>query len=55
MLGVNVSEVFTSLQTYLGSSYVNDFNLLGRTFASRPRPTRRSGMDPSDVLKLQSS
>ena len=32
MLGINVSEVFSSLQTYLGSAYVNDFNLLGRTF-----------------------
>ncbi len=32
LLGVNVSDVFSSLQTYLGSSYVNDFNLLGRTF-----------------------
>ena len=32
MLGINVSDVFSTLQTYLGSAYVNDFNLLGRTF-----------------------
>ena len=32
MLGINVADVFTALQTYLGSVYVNDFNLLGRTF-----------------------
>src|ERR1700751_485621 len=32
LLGVNVPDVFNALQTYLGSSYVNDFNLLGRTF-----------------------
>ena len=32
MLGVNMPDVFGALQTYLGSSYVNDFNLLGRTF-----------------------
>ena len=32
MLGVNVSEVFTALQIYIGSLYVNDFNLFGRTF-----------------------
>ena len=32
MLGINVSDVFCALQTYLGSAYVNDFNLLGRTF-----------------------
>jgi len=29
MLGVNVPDVFGALQTYLGSYYVNDFNLLG--------------------------
>ena len=32
MLGINVPDVFGALQTYLGSFYVNDFNLLGRTF-----------------------
>ncbi|EAU48441.1 efflux RND transporter permease subunit [Salipiger bermudensis] len=31
-LGVNVSEVFTALQAYLGSIYVNDFNLFGRVY-----------------------
>ena len=28
MLGINVPDVFSALQTYLGSFYVNDFNLL---------------------------
>jgi hydrophobe/amphiphile efflux-1 (HAE1) family protein len=32
MLGVPDSAVFDTLQTYLGSTYVNDFNLFGRTF-----------------------
>ncbi|REA63483.1 hydrophobe/amphiphile efflux-1 family RND transporter [Dyadobacter luteus] len=31
-LGVQVNDVFTSLSTLLGSSYVNDFNLYGRNF-----------------------
>jgi multidrug efflux pump len=31
-LGVEVSEVFNSLQAVLGSVYVNDFNLFGRTW-----------------------
>jgi hydrophobe/amphiphile efflux-1 (HAE1) family protein len=31
-LGVEVSEVFNSLQAVLGSAYVNDFNLFGRTW-----------------------
>ncbi len=31
-LGVRVDDVFQTLQAYLGSIYVNDFNLAGRTF-----------------------
>jgi hydrophobe/amphiphile efflux-1 (HAE1) family protein len=31
-LGVPVANVFSTLGTYLGSTYVNDFNYLGRTF-----------------------
>jgi HAE1 family hydrophobic/amphiphilic exporter-1/multidrug efflux pump len=31
-LGIDVSDVFFALQTFLGSYYVNDFNLFGRTF-----------------------
>ena len=31
-LGVDLSEVFNSLQAVLGSAYVNDFNLFGRTW-----------------------
>lgn len=30
--GVLVSDVYATLSTYLGSSYVNDFNLYGRNF-----------------------
>ncbi len=31
-LGVPLSTIFNTLETYLGSAYVNDFNLFGRTF-----------------------
>ena len=31
-LGVNVAEVYQTLSTLLGSSYVNDFNIYGRNF-----------------------
>ena len=31
-LGIPLSDVFFALQTFLGSYYVNDFNLFGRTF-----------------------
>ena len=32
ILGVPASRIFDTLQVYLGSSYVNDFNYLGRTY-----------------------
>ncbi len=32
MLGVNIADVYGTLSTLLGSSYVNDFNLYGRNF-----------------------
>ncbi len=32
LLGVSIGELFNSLQVYLGSLYVNDFNLFGRTW-----------------------
>ncbi|GAC1665152.1 MAG: efflux RND transporter permease subunit [Steroidobacteraceae bacterium] len=31
-LGVSISSIFTSLQTFLGGNYINDFNLFGRTY-----------------------
>ncbi len=53
LLGVNVNDVFTALQVFIGSSYVNDFNLFGRTFrvmAQADGPERGS---PRDILKLR--
>ncbi len=32
MLGVSIGELFNTLQVYLGSLYVNDFNRFGRTW-----------------------
>jgi HAE1 family hydrophobic/amphiphilic exporter-1/multidrug efflux pump len=31
-LGVSLSSIFGTLQTFLGGNYVNDFNLFGRTY-----------------------
>lgn len=31
-MGVNVAEVYATMSNFLGSSYVNDFNLYGRNF-----------------------
>jgi hydrophobe/amphiphile efflux-1 (HAE1) family protein len=53
MLGVNVTDVFAALQIFLGSAYVNDFNLFGRTFrvTAQARDVYRN--DPDDVLKIR--
>jgi hydrophobic/amphiphilic exporter-1 (mainly G- bacteria), HAE1 family len=32
MLGISIADVFSTLQTYLGSRYVNDFTIYGRNF-----------------------
>ncbi|MEO8962406.1 MAG: multidrug efflux RND transporter permease subunit [Ginsengibacter sp.] len=31
-LGVNIADIYSTLSTYLGSSYINDFTLYGRNF-----------------------
>jgi multidrug efflux pump subunit AcrB len=40
-LGVSMSELFNTLQVYLGSLYVNDFNRFGRTFQVRAQAEDR--------------
>jgi multidrug efflux pump len=52
-LGVEVQDIFDTMQTYLGSIYVNDFNRFGRTYeviaqADTPFRTR-----VDDILRLQ--
>jgi hydrophobic/amphiphilic exporter-1 (mainly G- bacteria), HAE1 family len=42
-LGVNVGDIFNVLQTALGGTFINNFNLYGRTWQSISRPTRRIG------------
>ena len=32
MLGVNIADVFTTIQAYMGSMYINDFTTYNRTF-----------------------
>jgi multidrug efflux pump subunit AcrB len=53
LLGINVQEVFTALQVFLGSSYVNDFNLFGRTFRVTAQADAPYRLDPKDVLKIR--
>ncbi|MFZ0116004.1 MAG: efflux RND transporter permease subunit, partial [Xanthobacteraceae bacterium] len=53
LLGINVPDVFTTLQTYIGSLYVNDFNLFGRTFRVQAQAASPYRLDPQDVLNLR--
>ncbi len=53
LLGVNISEVFSALQIYIGSLYVNDFNLFGRTFRVTLQGADSHRHTPDDVLKLR--
>jgi hydrophobe/amphiphile efflux-1 (HAE1) family protein len=53
ILGVSPSKIFETLQVYLGSTFINDFNLLGRTYhvtAQADAPFRDS---PADIANLQ--
>jgi len=52
MLGVPPERVFDTLQVYLGSAFVNDFNLLGRTYhvtAQADEPFRRTSADIANL------
>jgi multidrug efflux pump subunit AcrB len=53
LLGVNIPDVFSALQIYLGSAYVNDFNLFGRTFRVIAQAKSEDRVDPEDVLKIR--
>ena len=53
LLGINVPDVFNALQTYLGSSYVNDFNILGRTFRVMAQADSPYRLDTADVLRIR--
>jgi multidrug efflux pump subunit AcrB len=53
LLGINVADVFSALQIYLGSSYVNDFNLFGRTYRVTAQAEAGARMEPKDVLAIR--
>jgi multidrug efflux pump len=53
LLGVNIPDVFAALQIYLGSSYVNDFNLLGRTYRVVAQAQSGFRNDNKDILNIR--
>ncbi|MFM0616312.1 multidrug efflux RND transporter permease subunit [Paraburkholderia nemoris] len=52
-LGVNVADVYQTMQIYLGSLYVNDFNEFGRVYQVRVQAQADSRAAPEDILKLK--
>lgn len=53
LLGVQPSQVYEALGTYLGSTYVNDFNMLGRTFRVTAQAEPAARDDLADIGQLQ--
>lgn len=51
-LGVSLSDVFNSLQSYLGSYYVNDFNKYGQVFKVMIQVEGRFRNDNIDMMSL---
>ena len=53
ILGVPVDQVFETLQVYLGSLFVNDFNLGGRTYQVNVQAEQEYRDDPADIGRLR--
>jgi hydrophobe/amphiphile efflux-1 (HAE1) family protein len=53
MLSVPVERLLETLEVYLGSAYVNDFNFLGRTYRVTAQVDEEFRDDPSDILELR--
>jgi multidrug efflux pump len=52
-LGVAVTDVFETMQIYLGSLYVNDFNKFGRTYSVRVQADAKFRARADDVGQLK--
>src|ERR1700733_1870245 len=52
-VGLTPTDVFTTLQLYLGSQYVNDFNFLGRTYQVIAQADGSFRQDPQDIARLK--
>ncbi len=52
-LGVDVSDVFATLEVYLGSAYVNDFNAFGRTFRVTAQAEEDFRKSADDIARLR--
>ena len=51
--GVNIDTLFTTLQAYLGSLYVNDFNLFGRTYQVNVQADAQYRQEIGDITQFK--
>jgi len=51
--GIPLDQVFEALQIYLGSLYVNDFNLFGKTYQVNAQADANYRVDPQQILRLE--
>lgn len=51
--GVPLEQIFGTLQTYLGSRYINDFNAYGRTFQVNAQADAEFRLDPEQILRMK--
>ena len=52
-VGLTPADVFSTLQLYIGSQYVNDFNYLGRTFQVIAQADEQFRRSPEDIARLK--
>ena len=52
-LGIPLDEVFGTLQAYLGSAYVNDFNKFGRTWQVKVQADNQFRIKAEDIRSLE--
>ncbi|GAB1623780.1 multidrug efflux RND transporter permease subunit [Agarivorans albus] len=51
--GVAIDEVFSTLQAYMGSTYVNDFNKFGRTYQVNIQADESFRQSPEQISQLK--
>lgn len=52
-LGVNIQDIFATLEVYLGSAYVNDFSAFGRTFRVTAQAEDKYRKTAADIARLR--
>lgn len=52
-MDISLSSLFSTLQVYLSSYFINNFNYLGRTFQVNTQAQSHSRVEAEDILRLQ--